>query len=87
MKLAVFAFIIGAIAQCPDYSDFSRQRHEPYSSGQYALSYQRPDPDCRTFASQDVEDTIARLESSINDPDLYRLFENSCTSSTFGGRR
>jgi meiotically up-regulated gene 157 (Mug157) protein len=62
---------------CPDYSLYSQQRHPPYSSGRYQLSYQRPDPACRTFNSSDVEDLIARMESVIADPDLYRLFQNS----------
>lgn len=62
---------------CPDYSTYSAQKHPPYSSGKYQLSYQRPDPSCRTFNSSAVEDTITRMSSVITDPDLYRLFQNA----------
>ncbi|KAF2087586.1 glycoside hydrolase family 125 protein [Saccharata proteae CBS 121410] len=65
------------LAQCPDYSTYSQQRHPPYSSGKYKLPYQRPDPACRTFNSSGVEAVIDRLQGVIKDPDLYRLFENS----------
>lgn len=41
----------------------------------------RPTPDCRTFVSTDVEDTITRMEDVIRDPDLYRLFQNSFPST------
>jgi meiotically up-regulated gene 157 (Mug157) protein len=63
--------------QCPDYSSFSQQKHEPYSSGTYQLSYMRPDPACRTFNSSVVEQTLTDMQSVIKDPDLYRLFYNS----------
>ena len=64
-------------AQCPDYANYASQPHPPYSSGQYKLSYQRPTPNCRTFSLPEVESTIARLNTTIKDPDLFRLFENS----------
>lgn len=64
-------------AKCPEYSQYSKQQHEPYSSGVHHLPFQRPSAECRTFVSQDVEDTIARMQSVIKDPDLYRLFENT----------
>jgi meiotically up-regulated gene 157 (Mug157) protein len=41
----------------------------------------RPIPSCRTFVSQEVEDTIERLKSVVVDPDLFRLFENSWPST------
>ncbi|KAF1998406.1 glycoside hydrolase family 125 protein [Amniculicola lignicola CBS 123094] len=66
-----------AVAQCPDYLDYSQQRHEPLSSGKYQLSYQRPPEECRTFISPGVEDTVRQMESVIKDPDLYRLFQNA----------
>ncbi|KAK1754054.1 hypothetical protein QBC47DRAFT_453150 [Echria macrotheca] len=66
-----------ARADCPDYSSYSRERHEPYSSGRYSLSYQRPAPECRTFTLPEVEQTISNLRSDISDPDLFRLFENT----------
>jgi Metal-independent alpha-mannosidase (GH125) len=68
-------------AQCPDYSIYSQQRHQPFSTGKYSLSYMRPHPACRTFNSSDVEDTIVAMKEVIKDPDLYRLFENSFPNS------
>ncbi|OCK77786.1 glycoside hydrolase family 125 protein [Lepidopterella palustris CBS 459.81] len=65
------------LAACPDYAQFAKELHEPFSSGSYNLSYMRPAPECRTFVSQSVEDTIARMQSVIRDPDLYRLFQNA----------
>lgn len=64
-------------AQCPDYASYASTPHGPYSSGKYKLSYQRPAPNCRTFTLPEVESTIARLNATIKDPDLFRLFENS----------
>jgi meiotically up-regulated gene 157 (Mug157) protein len=64
-------------AQCPDYSQYSQLVHPPLSTGRYQLSYMRPSPECRTFNSSVVEDTITSMKSTIKDPDLYRLFENS----------
>ena len=76
--LATTAFVA---ADCPDYSIYSQQRHEPFSAGRYNLSYMRPDPACRTFNSSAVEDTITSMKSVIADPDLYRLFQNSFPNS------
>jgi hypothetical protein len=70
-----------ASAQCPDYSDWSKEVHEPLSSGKYKLAYQRPSEDCRTFKSQGVEDVLSRMEGVIKDPDLYRLFQNAYPNS------
>lgn len=71
--------LTGAAADgsCPDYSTYSKERHEPFSPGKYALSYQRPAPDCRTFKSPTVEALLANMTEAISDPDLYRLFENA----------
>ena len=33
--------------------------------------------ECRTYHSQEVEDAIEHMHSKIQDPDLYRLFENA----------
>ena len=74
--LELFVWLVSGQG-CPDYSDYSQQYHPPFSSGRYNLSYQRPDPDCRTFTSAIVEDTIQSLNTTIADPDLFRLFENS----------
>ncbi|OAL56396.1 hypothetical protein IQ07DRAFT_6148 [Pyrenochaeta sp. DS3sAY3a] len=66
-----------ASAQCPEYIDYSKQVHEPLSSGKYKLAYQRPSEQCRTFQSPLLEDTLSRMETVIQDPDLYRLFQNA----------
>ena len=66
---------------CPNYTTFSQQHHEPYSPGAYALSYMRPEPRCRTFNSSAVEDAIVRMNKTIADPDLFRLFENTYPST------
>ncbi|KAL9136773.1 MAG: hypothetical protein Q9175_002010 [Cornicularia normoerica] len=68
---------LAAAQSCPDYADYAAAPHAPFSGGVYNLSYQRPAPSCRTFTSPAVESTIARLNPTITDPDLYRLFENS----------
>jgi hypothetical protein len=74
---AITASLAVASAQCPDYLDYSETPHGPYSEGRYNLSYQRPDPSCRTFTSSVVEDAISRVKGDISDPDLRRLFENT----------
>ncbi|KAK0128850.1 hypothetical protein ONS95_000798 [Cadophora gregata] len=79
--LATAVVVAVVQAQCPDYADYSKQRHEPFSTGKYQLSYMRPAPACRTFNSSIVEDTITSMKSVIKDPDLYRLFENSFPNS------
>ena len=66
-----------AAQTCPDYAEYAATPHAPFSGGVHNLSYQRPAPGCRTFTSPAVESTIARLTSTIVDPDLSRLFENS----------
>ncbi|KAF3761011.1 hypothetical protein M406DRAFT_267454 [Cryphonectria parasitica EP155] len=66
-----------ALAQCLDYTDYSEERHPPYTNGTFQLSYMRPDPACRTFNSSDVEAIIVEMQSVITDPDLYRLFQNA----------
>lgn len=71
------AVIVASGQGCPDYSDYSKGYHPPFSTGHYNLSYQRPSEACRTFTSQAVEDTITRLNSTMADPDLFRLFQNS----------
>ncbi|KAI1502126.1 hypothetical protein F5X99DRAFT_168374 [Biscogniauxia marginata] len=65
------------LAQCPNYADYSTQTHEPFSEGQYQLSYQRPEATCRKFNLSDVEDTIEDMRGLVKDPDLFRLFENA----------
>jgi hypothetical protein len=67
----------GLGADCSVYWHFSQEFHAPFSAGRYNLSYTRPDPACRTFNSSIVEDSILDMQSVIQDPDLYRLFQNS----------
>ncbi|KAH7081368.1 Six-hairpin glycosidase-like protein [Paraphoma chrysanthemicola] len=62
-------------------SQYSAQRHEPFSTGKYELSSMRPIPPCRTFYSHEVEETIERLKDVIVDPDLFRLFQNTWPST------
>ena len=64
-------------AQCPDYAEHAKSKHEPFSSGRYQLSWMRPASECRTFKSQAVEDVVSKMEKTIKDPDLYRLFQNA----------
>jgi uncharacterized protein len=79
--LLVFVFaavVCGAKpAGCPNYKDYSTEIHQPVSAGKYQLSYQRPDPSCRTFFLAEVEQAIADMRQTVKDPDLFRLFENS----------
>ncbi|KAK4120073.1 glycoside hydrolase family 125 protein [Parathielavia appendiculata] len=63
--------------KCPDYSIYSKSRHEPFSSGKHALSSARPAPSCRTFNSTTVETLLSNMTLALADPDLYRLFENT----------
>ena len=63
---------------CPPYGFHSRQRHEGNRSiGLHELPYQRPTVNCRKFTSPEVEESIHRLKGKIQDPDLFRLFENA----------
>lgn len=63
--------------RCVDYSRHSMLRNEPLSTGAHELPYQRPSPHCRTFNSTVVDDAIERMRKEIQDPDLFRLFENT----------
>lgn len=79
--LAASSLLSTAHADCPDYSDYSTEIHQPVSSGKYQLSSMRPAPACRTFNSSAVETAISDLETVIKDADLYRLFQNSFPNS------
>ncbi|KAF2768235.1 hypothetical protein EJ03DRAFT_314330 [Teratosphaeria nubilosa] len=74
---ALAASVALAAAQCPDYTEYSKVPHEPYSGGRYNLPDQRPPPACRTFNSSIVESTISDISNKIADPDLRRLFTNA----------
>lgn len=76
--VAAAATFCAVSAQCPDYSTYSQQYHAPFSAGHYNLSYMRPQTTCRTFRVSAVDNLIKNYTSVIKDPDLYRLFENSC---------
>lgn len=77
----LLSFLPISYAQCPIYSNYATQRHEPYTGGSLNLSYARPIIPCRTFISQEVEDTIERLRHVVTDPHLFRVFENSWPST------
>ncbi|KAH3665727.1 hypothetical protein OGAPHI_003915 [Ogataea philodendri] len=62
---------------CPDYVEYSKQKHPPYSTGPLKLAYMRPSENCRTFSSEAVESVIEDMRARIQDPDLFRLFENA----------
>ncbi|KAL7785217.1 DUF1237 domain-containing protein [Trichoderma ceciliae] len=67
---------------CPDYALYATYPHRPFSSGPLALPYQRPNPRCRTFYSEEIERVIEDVTSRMKDPDLARLFENTFPSTT-----
>ncbi|KAI0897165.1 glycoside hydrolase family 125 protein [Annulohypoxylon nitens] len=67
---------------CPDYTQYSAYPHRPLSDGPLALPFQRPDPRCRTFHSDAIEQVIQDVTSRMKDPDLARLFENAFPSTT-----
>lgn len=77
IPICLCTIALAAAQSCPGYADYAAAPHAPFSGGTYNLSYQRPAPSCRTFTSPAMESTIARLNSTIADPDLARLFENS----------
>ncbi|CDO74062.1 Glycoside Hydrolase Family 125 protein [Trametes cinnabarina] len=47
--------LLGAAAQCPDFTTYSQSPQGNPSSGPLALPYMRPAPACRTFNSTSVE--------------------------------
>ncbi|KJZ71344.1 hypothetical protein HIM_09280 [Hirsutella minnesotensis 3608] len=74
---------LGKLAHaCPEYTLYASYSHRPLSSGPLELPFQRPDPRCRTFHSDEIERVIADVTSRMKDPDLARLFENSFPSTT-----
>lgn len=64
-------------ADCPNYEQYARVRHTPFSCGKYKLPYQRPAQECRSYIVPEVERTIKDMKKKIRDPDLYRLFLNN----------
>ncbi|KAM0323523.1 hypothetical protein ACHAQA_008804 [Verticillium albo-atrum] len=69
-------------AACPNYVQYSTFAHRPFSEGPLSLPFQRPDPRCRTFHSDEIERVIEEVTSRMKDPDLARLFENAFPSTT-----
>jgi hypothetical protein len=51
-------------SSCPDYTDYSQERHKPFSTGSLELPFMRPSPECRTFNSSAVE--VSHGEKCIN---------------------
>ncbi|KAF4125612.1 uncharacterized protein GMORB2_0856 [Geosmithia morbida] len=71
-----------AAAGCPDYLDYSSERHAPFSSGVHEFPSQRPSEECRTYKVDEAEAVISRaMNRTIADPDLYRLFANTWPST------
>ncbi|EUC43940.1 glycoside hydrolase family 125 protein [Bipolaris oryzae ATCC 44560] len=64
-------------AACPDYANYAKRPHPPYSSGPLSLPFQRPSKYCRTFESPLVEKVIDDMSEKMVDKDLARLFENA----------
>jgi hypothetical protein len=79
IPLLFLGLMASATAQdCPEYAEYASERHEPFSSGFRQFPFQRPSEDCRTFVVPEIESIIADdMNSSIADPDLYRLFVNT----------
>ncbi|KAL2172032.1 hypothetical protein VTG60DRAFT_769 [Thermothelomyces hinnuleus] len=67
---------------CPNYANYATFPHPPLSEGPLKLPFQRPNPDCRTFQSDAIEQVINDITSRMKDPDLARLFENAFPSTT-----
>ncbi|KAK8037609.1 hypothetical protein PG991_000955 [Apiospora marii] len=68
-------------SSCPDYNDYSKSRHEPFSTGALALPNMRPSPECRTFNSSAVEKVISDMQARLKDPDMAMLFANTFPST------
>ncbi|KAG5291182.1 DUF1237 domain-containing protein [Histoplasma capsulatum G186AR] len=64
-------------AACPDYSEYSKLKHPPYSEGPLQLPFQRPVLPCRTFTSTFIEKVIEDVTSRMVDKDLAQLFRNA----------
>ncbi|KAI6775556.1 hypothetical protein HG530_002314 [Fusarium avenaceum] len=76
--LSLIAAVVAVSADCPNYEQFAREKHEPFSEGRYAFPLQRPSKDCRTYSVPKVEHMIyEEMNQAIGDPDLYRLFSNT----------
>ncbi|KAG6039536.1 hypothetical protein E4U41_002464 [Claviceps citrina] len=79
IQLVAFAVAVSAAVpgDCPEYEQYARVSHAPYSSGSFKYPYQRPDERCRSYLVPEVEQTIQKVEQLVKDADLYRLFVNT----------
>ncbi|KAF8609668.1 hypothetical protein BDV93DRAFT_431879 [Ceratobasidium sp. AG-I] len=71
------ALVSPVIAQCEDYTSYSKKNQGTPSTGALGLPFMRPPPECRTFNSSSVETVIDDMKARLKDPDLARLFENT----------
>ncbi|OAA66751.1 hypothetical protein SPI_01327 [Niveomyces insectorum RCEF 264] len=62
---------------CMPYETRLWKKPGPVSTGKFQFPYLRPPPQCRTFNLSSLEALIARMRTTIRDPDLFRLFENA----------
>lgn len=67
--------------KCPDYVEYSKFPHPPYSSGDHEFPFMRPALGCRTFSSPAVEKLVEDLKTKLVDKDLSRMVEN-CLPNT-----
>ncbi|GMF08324.1 unnamed protein product [Ambrosiozyma monospora] len=63
--------------ECPNYVEYSKVPHGPYSEGPLLLPFMRPSEKCRTFKSDIIEEVIEDMKEKLADPDVARLFENA----------
>lgn len=77
LLLAALAAATAQAADCPNYEQYARVRHTPFSSGKYKFPNQRPAKECRSYVVPEVESVIEDMKETIKDPDLYRLFLNT----------
>ncbi|KAF5010667.1 hypothetical protein FDECE_3175 [Fusarium decemcellulare] len=76
--LSLVLVAVAVSADCPNYEQYARERHEPFSNGRYSFPFQRPSEDCRTHSVPAVEHVIyEEMTQAIGDPDLYQLFQNT----------
>lgn len=62
---------------CPSFEHYMQSKPGPKSTGSRQFPLMRPPPECRTFPVPAVDEYIRKMEDTIQDPDLYRLFQNS----------
>ncbi|KAL1961132.1 hypothetical protein VTO42DRAFT_3077 [Malbranchea cinnamomea] len=65
------------VQACPDYTEYAKEPHPPFSEGPLKLPFQRPAEACRTFSSPLVEQIIDDVTSRMVDKDLAQIFRNA----------